>query len=141
MAGASPAGDGAGRADGDQPAACGDAGGVAGHGHREFGARFFAQGARPGFLLSHPGTLTDAAYERLKKNWDASTLENAHKTRIIEEGMKVEQIGIPPEEAQFLETRRFQAQEVARCSACLRTRSGCWRMPHSATSSTRPSSL
>ena len=80
----------------------------------EFGARFFAQGARPGFLLSHPSTLTDAAYERLKKNWDAATLENAHKTRIIEEGMKVEQIGIPPEEAQFLETRRFQAQEVAR---------------------------
>ena len=80
----------------------------------EFGARFFAQGARPGFLLSHPGTLTDKAYERLKATWDASTLENAHKTRIIEEGMKVEQIGIPPEEAQFLETRRFQAQEVAR---------------------------
>lgn len=80
----------------------------------EFGARFFAQGARPGFLLSHPGTLTDRAFERLKATWDASTLENAHKTRIIEEGMKVEQIGIPPEEAQFLETRRFQAQEVAR---------------------------
>ena len=52
----------------------------------EFGARFFAQGARPGFLLSHPGTLTDAAYERLKANWDAATLENAHKARIIEEG-------------------------------------------------------
>ena len=80
----------------------------------EFGARFFAQGARPGFLLSHPGELTDKAYERLKRVWNSETLENAHKVRIIEEGMKVEQIGIPPEEAQFLETRRFQAQEVAR---------------------------
>ena len=80
----------------------------------EFGARFFAQGARPGFLLSHPGELTDKAYERLKGAWNSETLENAHKVRIIEEGMKVEQIGIPPEEAQFLETRRFQAQEVAR---------------------------
>src|SRR5690606_25483687 len=80
----------------------------------EFGARFFAQGARPGFLLSHPGQLTDKAYERLKGAWNSETLENAHKVRIIEDGMKVEQIGIPPEEAQFLETRRFQAQEVAR---------------------------
>ena len=56
----------------------------------EFGARFFAQGARPGFPLSHPGQLTDKAYERLKGAWNSETLENAHKVRIIEEGMKVE---------------------------------------------------
>lgn len=80
----------------------------------EFGARFFAQGARPGFILSHPGTLTDGAFQRLQKSWDSGGGANAHKTKIIEEGMKVEQIGVPPEEAQFLETRRFQAQEIAR---------------------------
>ena len=106
----------------------------------EFGARFFAQGAQPGFLLSHPGTLTDKAYERLKATWDASTLENAHKTRIIEEGMKVEQIGIPPEEAQFLETR-FQAQEVARLFRMPPHKIGLLENATFSTSSTRLSSL
>ncbi len=80
----------------------------------EFGARFFSQGARPGFVLSHPGQLTDKAWGRLEERWNAGGGENAHKIKIIEEGMTVEKIGIPPEEAQFLETRRFQAQEVAR---------------------------
>ena len=80
----------------------------------EFGARFFAQGAKPGFILSHPSQLTDKAWERLEARWNAGGGENAHKVKIIEEGMTVEKIGIPPEEAQFLETRRFQAQEIAR---------------------------
>lgn len=80
----------------------------------EFGARFFAQGARPGFVLSHPTQLSDKAWGRLEERWNKGGGANAHKIKIIEEGMKVEQIGIPPEEAQFLETRRFQAQEIAR---------------------------
>ena len=80
----------------------------------EFGARFFAQGARPSFVLSHPGQLKDAAFKRLKDDWNNSTAGEAHKVKIVEEGMKVEQIGVPPEEAQFLETRTFQAQEIAR---------------------------
>lgn len=80
----------------------------------EFGARFFAQGARPSFVLSHPGQLKDQAFKRLKDDWNSSTAGEAHKVKIIEEGMKVEQIGIPPEEAQFLQTRTFQAQEIAR---------------------------
>lgn len=80
----------------------------------EFGARFFAQGARPSFVLSHPGQLKDQAFKRLRDDWNSGTASEAHKVRIIEEGMKVEQIGIPPEEAQFLQTRTFQAQEIAR---------------------------
>lgn len=80
----------------------------------EFGARFFAQGARPGFVLSHPAQLSDKAWQRLEDRWNKGGGANAHRVKIIEEGMKVEQIGIPPEEAQFLETRRFQAQEIAR---------------------------
>lgn len=80
----------------------------------EFGARFFAQGARPSFVLSHPGQLKDQAFKRLRDDWNNSSGAEAHKVKIIEEGMKVEQIGIPPEEAQFLQTRTFQAQEIAR---------------------------
>ena len=80
----------------------------------EFGARFFAQGARPGFILSHPGQLSDRAFERLQAGWDNGGGENAHKTKIVEEGIKVEKIGISPDEAQFLETRAFQVAEICR---------------------------
>lgn len=82
----------------------------------EFGARFFSNGARPGLIITHPGTLKDAVYERLKASWrdEHQGVANAHRTKILEEGMKAEQIGIPPEEAQFLQTRTFQAQEIAR---------------------------
>jgi HK97 family phage portal protein len=81
----------------------------------EFGARFFANGARPGFVLTHPGELTDPAWERLDKRWNREgTLATAHKVKILEEGMKVEKIGIPPNEAQFIETRAHQNLDVAR---------------------------
>lgn len=80
----------------------------------EFGSRFFAQGARPGFILSHPGALGDKAYQRLKSTWDNGGAENAHRVKIIEEGMKVEKIGVTPDESQFLETRAFQVAEICR---------------------------
>lgn len=82
----------------------------------EFGARFFANGARPGLIVTHPGALKDQAWERLKDSWkeESQGVANAHRVKILEEGMKVEQIGVPPEEAQFLQTRTFQAQEIAR---------------------------
>jgi HK97 family phage portal protein len=80
----------------------------------EFGARFFAQGARPGYILSHPGQLSDKAYQRLQSSWNEGGGANAHKTKIVEEGMKVEKTGVAPDEAQFLQTRAFQVEEICR---------------------------
>lgn len=82
----------------------------------EFGARFFSNGARPGGVLQHPGALSDLAYSRLKTSWDEEHrgLEAAQRVSILEEGMSYHQIGVPPEDAQFLETRRFQVNEIAR---------------------------
>ena len=82
----------------------------------EFGARFFGNGANPGGVLTHPNTLSEEAQKRLKKSWEekASGLSNAHRIQILEEGMKWEKIGVPPEDAQFLETRKFQVSEIAR---------------------------
>ena len=82
----------------------------------EFGARFFGNGARPGVVLEHPGELSDAAYERLKGSWNEQHqgLTNAQRLAILEEGMKVSVIGVPPNDAQFLETRKFQVVEIAR---------------------------
>lgn len=82
----------------------------------EFGARFFANGARPGLLIRHPGKLSEPAYRRLQADWAQAHqgLTNAHRTRILEEGMDIVTVGIPPNEAQFLETRKFQTLEIAR---------------------------
>jgi len=82
----------------------------------EYGARFFGNGARPGIVLQHPGALSDKAYDRLRGSWqeEHGGLSQAHRIRILEEGMTVETLSVPPEEAQFLQTRQFQAEEIAR---------------------------
>ena len=80
----------------------------------EYGASFFANGANPGGVLEHPGVLKDPS--KVRDSWNAvyRGTSNAHKIAVLEEGMKYQQVGIPPEEAQFLETRKFQINEIAR---------------------------
>lgn len=80
----------------------------------EYGASFFANGANPGGVLEHPGVLKDPGKVRDSWNDVYRGTNNAHKVAVLEEGMKYQQIGIPPEEAQFLETRKFQINEIAR---------------------------
>lgn len=81
----------------------------------EYGARFFGNGAKPGGVLQHPGTLGDQAHNHLRDSWSETHggLANSHRVAILEEGMTYQQIGIPPEDAQFLETRKFQRAEIA----------------------------
>ena len=80
----------------------------------EYGASFFENGANPGGVLEHPGVLKDPS--KVRESWNSvyRGVNNAHKIAVLEEGMKYQQIGIPPEEAQFLETRKFQINEIAR---------------------------
>ncbi len=80
----------------------------------EYGAKFFANGAAPGGILSHPGVIKDP--EKLRAAWHSQFggSGNAGKIAVLEEGMSYQQIGIAPEEAQFLETRKFQIDEIAR---------------------------
>jgi len=80
----------------------------------EYGAAFFANGAQPGGVLQHPGVIKDA--QRVKDSWNAAYQGsgNAQRVAVLEEGMKFQSIGIPPEQAQFLQTRKFQINEIAR---------------------------
>lgn len=80
----------------------------------EYGAKFFGNGARPGGVLEHPGTLKDP--ERLRESWNKvyQGTRNSHKVAVLEEGMKYHTIGIAPEDAQFLETRKYQVNEICR---------------------------
>lgn len=80
----------------------------------EYGAKFFANGAAPGGVLEHPGTIKDP--QRVRESWQSTFggSGNSNKVAVLEEGMKYTPIGISPEQAQFLETRKFQINEIAR---------------------------
>ena len=80
----------------------------------EYGASFFANGATPGGVLEHPGIVKDP--QRVRESWNSvyQGTKNAHKVAVLEEGMKYQSISISPEQAQFLETRKFQINEIAR---------------------------
>ena len=80
----------------------------------EYGAKFFANGAAPSGVLEHPGTIKDPS--RVRDAWQSQFggSSNSGKVAVLEEGMKYTPISISPEQAQFLETRKFQINEIAR---------------------------
>lgn len=80
----------------------------------EYGSKFFANGAAPSGVLEHPGTIKDP--NRIRESWQHTFggSQNSGKIAVLEEGMKYTPISISPEQAQFLETRKFQIDEIAR---------------------------
>ena len=80
----------------------------------EYDAKFFENGASPSGVLEHPGTIKDP--ERLRESWNSlfKGSGNSHKVAVLEEGLSFKPIAISPNEAQFLETRKFQIDEIAR---------------------------
>lgn len=81
-----------------------------------FGETFFRNGSTFGGVLSHPEKLTTEVKQGIRESADAlhTGVDRAHKFLILGGGMKYDRLGIPPNDAQFLETRRFQINEVAR---------------------------
>lgn len=81
----------------------------------EYGWRFFANGARPGVVLKHPSRLNPEAAARLRASWNDmyGGVEKSHRVAVLEEGMGLETIGIPPEESQFLQTKQFTQRQIA----------------------------
>ena len=83
-----------------------------------FGSTFYNNAAAPaGVLELGPEMdLSDEARERLKREWARKYggVANAGSVAILEEGVSWKQIGIPAQDAQFLETRKFQIQDIAR---------------------------
>lgn len=83
---------------------------------QKFAAKFFGGGARPSGVLEHPGKLGPQAAKNLRASWDEkySGVENSHGTIVLEEGMKWTSVSTQPNEAQMIETRQFQVEDVAR---------------------------
>ena len=85
---------------------------------QQYGGAFFGNGASLSGVLTHPATLSKEAMERLSHTWNQKYSNNgganAHKTAILEEGMSFNSISIPPNDAQFIETRKFSVVEICR---------------------------
>jgi len=81
-----------------------------------FGNKYFNNGGNIGGYLEHPGRLGEVARKRLKEQWEQqhTGVNNASKTAILEEGMKYNKVGIPAEDCQFIESRKYQLEEICR---------------------------
>jgi HK97 family phage portal protein len=80
-----------------------------------YGEMFFNQGGNMSGVFKYPATMKPEAYERLRHQLIGQTvgLHKAHLPLLLEGGMTYERISIPPEDAQFIATRKFQKTEIA----------------------------
>lgn len=83
---------------------------------QKFGGAYFGNGMTMSGVLTHPGNLGEKALANLKKSMKEmyAGSENAFNVFVAEEGMKWEKMSVPPDEAQFIETRQFQVEEICR---------------------------
>lgn len=83
---------------------------------QQHGGILFRQGGQIGGVISHPGQLSKEASTRIANSWRETHegVQNAHKVAVLEEGAKFEKIAMTSEDAQFLETRRFQVIDICR---------------------------
>jgi len=79
-----------------------------------FGSLYFGAGTHPGVVVSHPGQLKEPTKLSNALGNAYSGLGKSHRLMLLEEGMKIEQLGYSPEDSQFLSSRQFQIPEIAR---------------------------
>ena len=82
----------------------------------DYASRFFENDARPAGIIEHPGHFKDEESRgNFVKAWQrAFGGANRHRTGVLEHGMKYQQLGLTNEQAQFLETRKYQDVDIAR---------------------------
>jgi len=83
---------------------------------QENAARFFGNGSSPGGVIQGPHEMNGETHQRLKRSWESAHkgLTNAHRVAILEHGFEWKAVGVPPQDAQFIEQRKFQVTEIAR---------------------------
>lgn len=79
-----------------------------------YGASLFKNGAVPKGVLTYPGTLSDDDWAALKQSFERNHMgDNQNRFAILDRGLKWESTGINPDEAQFLESRKYSRAEIA----------------------------
>ena len=79
-------------------------------------SKFWANAARPGTVLTHPGNLSSEAAEKLRDNWERAHMgsEKSYKTAVLTGGLQVTELGFTNEASQFVASRTFQTEEICR---------------------------
>ena len=82
----------------------------------EYSSRFFSGGLSAGGIFTTPKSLKQPTYDRLKQELKEkyTGLNKAFKTMVLEEDLKFSQVSVNPNDAQLLESKKFQLEEVAR---------------------------
>lgn len=82
---------------------------------QKYSGKFFANDSTPNGLIKHPKALTDKAVKNIRESWErgGAGLDNAHRVKILEEGMEWQQLGIPAKDAQLIETMKFTSGQIA----------------------------
>ena len=82
----------------------------------KFGETFFSNGAKPSSILQTDKSLSDSAMQRLKSSFNNNyaKLNNSNSTIVLEEGLTFKPISISPDQAQFLQSRKFSIEEICR---------------------------
>lgn len=83
---------------------------------REYGSRFFGNGARPGGVLQAKGKLSKDSADRMATSWHSAHggLSMAHRVAVLEEGVEWKAVGMSNEDAQFVELQGLTLGEMAR---------------------------
>jgi HK97 family phage portal protein len=79
---------------------------------QDYGSEYFGNGGQMTGVLSSDQPLKSEQMETLQKSWNGSMTSAG--TKLLPFGFKYSRISIAPEEAQFIETRKFQAEEICR---------------------------
>lgn len=82
---------------------------------KKYGAKVFGQGTNPSGVITHPASINESGKKTLREAMDAyAGLSNSHRLMLLDQGMKFERIGLPPQDSQYLESRKFDTSEVGR---------------------------
>ena len=83
---------------------------------QQYGGSFFGNGTSLSGILTHPESLGEEARKNLRDSWQQahSGSDNAYKVAVLEEGVTWKETSVPPVQAQFIETRKFQIEDIAR---------------------------
>jgi HK97 family phage portal protein len=82
---------------------------------QRYGARLFKNGTKLSGVLEHPGELNQDSADRIRESWERmySGVDNAHRTAVLEEGMKYKEISMTAEDSQFSDARKLSRQDIA----------------------------
>ncbi len=81
---------------------------------QKYSNNFFKNGAKQSGVLTHPLPLSENARNGLRTSFNKNIKDKEGGTMILDEGMKYQNISIPPDQQQLLQSKKFSVDDIAR---------------------------